>query len=105
MIDPFEGDGVEERIRALGEPAGIIQLIDRHARDGAAFAAKLGVPLHVVPQSVPDSPFTILPVVSRRLWREVALWWPEQRVLVAADALGTLPFFRAGAEPIGKSTR
>lgn len=101
VIDPFEADGVLERIRALGEPAGVIQLIDRHARDGAAFAWELGVPLHVVPRSVPDSPFTILPVVSRRLWQEVALWWPEERVLVAADSLGTLPFFRAGEEPIG----
>jgi len=31
----------------------------------------------------------------------VALWWPERRILVCADALGTLPFFRAGGEPAG----
>ena len=27
-IDPPDGDGVEERIRAPGEPAGVVQLLD-----------------------------------------------------------------------------
>lgn len=86
---------------ALGEPAGVIQLLDRHGRDSAELARRLGVPLHVVPRAVAGSPFGFLPVVSSRIWREVALWWPEQRILVCGDALGTLPFFRAGGEPIG----
>ncbi len=101
LLDPFELEGLEERVRALGEPAGVIQLLDRHARDCAAFAWKLGVPHHVVPRSLPETPFTFLPVSSWRLWQEVALWWPERRILVNADALGTIPFYRAGAEPIG----
>jgi len=101
LIDPIEGDGVEERIYALGEPAGVIQLIDRHNRDGAALAARLGVPLHVVPGSLPGTPFQFLPVLRGRWWKEVALWWPERRILVCADALGTIPFFRAGDEPAG----
>lgn len=101
LIDPIEGEGVEERVRALGEPAGVIQLIDRHNRDGAALAARLGVPLHVVPESLPGSPFTFLPVLRGRWWKEVALWWPERRILVCADALGTVPFFRAGDEAAG----
>ena len=101
LIDPFEADGIDERVRALGEPGGVIQLLDRHARDSAAFAQRLGVPLHVVPRAVPDAPFGFLPVRSWRYWREVALWWPEHRLLACGDALGTIPFFRAGAEPIG----
>ncbi len=101
VIDPIEGDGVDERIRALGEPAGVLQLLDRHERDGAAFAARLGVPLHVVPREVEGSPFRFLPVASSRWWREVALWWPDERVLTCADVLGTISYFRAGAEPAG----
>jgi hypothetical protein len=101
IVDPIEADGVDERILALGEPAGVIQLLDRHERDCAAFAARFGVPLHVVPRSLPGSPFELRPVVSLRFWREVALWWPERRILVCADALGTVPFFCAGDEPIG----
>ena len=101
LTDPIEGEGVEERIRALGDPAGVIQLIDRHNRDGATLAARLGVPLHVVPSSLPGTPFQFLPVLQGRWWKEVALWWPERRILVCADALGTVPFFRAGDEPAG----
>jgi hypothetical protein len=49
VVDPVDGDGVEERIRAAGTPAGVLQLLDRHNRDCAALAARLGVRHHVVP--------------------------------------------------------
>ena len=102
VIDPFDAPGADERIRALGEPAGVLQLLDRHNRDSAAFAERLGVPLHVVPAAVDGAPFTFLPVVRRRFWSEVALWRPERRMLVCADALGTIPhYFRVGGEPVG----
>ncbi len=101
LTDPIDGDGVEERIRSLGEPAGVIQLIDRHNRDSALLAEQLGVPLHVVPASLPGTPFLFLPVLAGRWWKEVALWWPERRILVCADALGTIPFFRVGDELAG----
>lgn len=100
-IDPIEGEGVDERIGALGEPTGVIQLLDRHARACEAFAARLGVPLHAVPVSLPETPFTVLPIRRGRFWAEVALWWPERRLLVCADAIGTVPYFRAGREPVG----
>ena len=101
IVDPIEGEEVDERIRSLGEPSGVIQLLDRHERDCESFANRLGVPLHVVPRSLPGSPFELRPVVRLRVWREVALWWPERRILVCADALGTIQFFRAGDESIG----
>ena len=101
LIDPIDGEGVEERTRGVGEPAGVIQLLDRHGRDSAVWAKRLGVPLHVVPASLPETPFQFLPVRRGRWWKEVVLWWPERRILVCADALGTIPFFRAGDEPAG----
>lgn len=101
VLDPTEGDGVEERVRALGEPAGVVQLLDRHDRACAAFAERLGVPHHRVPFDR-VGPFEAVPVVRRRFWREVALWWPERRVLVCADALGTVPhYFALGDERLG----
>jgi hypothetical protein len=96
LVDPFEAPGVEERVRALGEPAGVIQLLDRHERDCPAFAARLGVPYLRVPDAAP--PFEFVRILDSRLWRERALWWPERRVLVAADAIGTSPFFLASGE-------
>jgi glyoxylase-like metal-dependent hydrolase (beta-lactamase superfamily II) len=53
-------------------------------------------------RDIEGAPFELVPVVGRRLWREVALWWPERRVLVCADALGTIPhYFALGDERIG----
>lgn len=97
VIDPVEGDGVEERIRAAGTPAGVIQLLDRHNRDCAALAAQLGVRHHVVPQGS-LGPFGFIVVKESGSWNEVALWWPWRRVLVCADALGTAPYYRSGTE-------
>jgi len=101
LIDPIEPRELEERVLALGEPAGVIQLLDRHERDSVALATRLGVPLHVVPRELPGTPFEFRPVLRNRFWHEVALWWPERRTLVCADALGTIPFFRAGSERVG----
>jgi hypothetical protein len=98
VIDPVDEDGLEERIRAAGEPAGVIQLLDRHNRDCAAIAAALRVPLHYL-ETPP--PFEAIPLRLPPRWREVSLWWPERRVLVCADALGTGSFFRAPADRIG----
>jgi hypothetical protein len=102
LIDPVEVEGLEERVSALGEPAGVIQLLDRHRRDCAALGERLGVPLHRVPfAGVPGSPFHVRRVVRLPGWKEVALWWPERRTLVVADALGTAPYFLAPGERLG----
>ena len=102
LTDVVDGPGIDERIRALGEPAGVVQLIDRHKRDCAAVAERLGVALHVTPfTEVPGAPFVVLPIVRRRLWREIALWFPAERILVCGDALGSLDYFRARDEPFG----
>jgi hypothetical protein len=100
VIDPLLGDGVEDRIRASGEPAGVLQLLDRHNRDCAELATRLGVPHHVVPTAgVP--PFELIPVRTARRWKEVCLWWPGRRVLACGDALGTAGYFLAGRERLG----
>lgn len=99
IFDPVEGEGVVERIQALGEPAGVVQLLDRHSRDCVAVARRLGVSHHEVPfGGVPDSPFDLLPVVRKPGWREVAAWWPREGILVCGDALGTTSYFRAPGE-------
>jgi hypothetical protein len=100
LVDPVDWADAEERARSLGHPRAVIQLLDRHNRDCATLAARLGVPHHVVPGRL-DSPFDFLPIVRSRWWREVALWWPQRRVLVCADAVGTLAYFRAPNEPLG----
>jgi hypothetical protein len=101
LIDPLDGDGVEERVRAAGEPVGVIQLLDRHNRDCRALAQGFGVPHYELPSGpIAGAPFEFPVVRDAWRWKEVALWWPEPRVLVCADAIGTARYFRAGDERI-----
>jgi hypothetical protein len=99
LIDPVDDPEALERVGALGEPAGVLQLLDRHRRDCAEIAGRLGVPHFHVPDAVPG--FEVIPVVRRPGWKESALWWPEGRALVVTEALGTTPHFTLGRAPIG----
>jgi hypothetical protein len=100
LVDPVDVPGVEERVRAAGTPAGVIQLLDRHRRDCVALAGRLGVAHHVVPEER-IGPFEFLPIATKRRWQEVALWWRERRLLGCADVLGTSRYYRAGDERLG----
>jgi hypothetical protein len=101
LVDPLAWAEALDRARGLGEPAGVIQLLDRHNRDCAALAERLGVPHVVAPDALPGSPFTFVPVMRWRHWRESALWWQATRTLAVADALGTNGFYTGGRAPIG----
>ena len=60
LIDPVDEPEAMERVAALGEPAGVLQLFVAHNRDGEAIAKRLGVPFHKLPDVLPDSPFSVL---------------------------------------------
>ena len=102
VFDPFDDRAgeAEERVRALGPVAGVVQLLDRHARDCAAWARRLAVPHHVVPRG--GLPFELIEVLRLpRVWSEVAAWLPESGTLVVADALAGAPGYRATGEAVG----
>ena len=101
LLDALDWPEAIDRALDLGEPAGVIQLLDRHTRDCAALATRLGVPHLVVPGAVAGGPFEVVPVMRRKHWREAALWWPATRTLVVADALGSNRFYTGGQAPIG----
>lgn len=101
--DPVDERGMVEDALAMGPAAGVLQLLDRHNRDCAAIAARLGVPHVRLPEPGAGIPFEVVPVVRSRRFRchEAAPWRPERRALVVADALGTARYFRARGEPVG----
>lgn len=101
LVDPLDVEEPMERALALGEPAGVIQLLDRHNRHCRTVAERLGVPHLRLPDAVPGSPFEVVEVVDVPRWRERALWWPERRALVVAEAVGTGPFFCGDEAPAG----
>src|SRR3954453_12600338 len=96
LIDPVDRAEAMERVAALGEPAGVIQLLDRHNRDCARIADRRGVPPLAIPSDVPGSPFRAISVLRLPTWRESALWWAEERLLVVAGGICTVPVFTTG---------
>jgi hypothetical protein len=101
LVDPVAVDEAIERATALGPPAGVLQLLDRHDRDCRALAARLGVPHLNVPDRVPGTPFAAIPAVRSRRWRETALWWPERSALVVAEVVGANDLYTGGAGGVG----
>jgi hypothetical protein len=101
LVDPVAVDDALERALALAEPAGVLQLLDRHGRDCAALAEKYGVPHLKVPDDVPGTPFEAIPVVRKPKWKETALWWPEREALVVAEVVGTNAIYTGGRPDAG----
>ena len=73
IVDPIDTGDALERVRGLGEPAAVVQLLNRHNRDNAAVAKRLGVPHLKVPRVLPDTPFSVLNLDWGPAWKEVAL--------------------------------
>jgi hypothetical protein len=101
LFDPVDDEAAIERAMALGEPAAVVQLLDRHGRDSEALAERLGVPLLVVPDEIEGAPFELVRLTHNRFWREVALWWEEQSALVVPEAVGTAPVWALGPGAVG----
>ena len=101
IIDPVEHPAALERIEVLGPVAAVVQLLDRHNRDCAAIAEKLGVAHLRIPEAIPNTPLQAIRVVDLRRWREVALWWPRRDVLVVPEALGTSSIWTADHGVVG----
>lgn len=102
LVDPVDGPGLDEALAPLGRVAGVLRLLDRHPRDGASLAERHGVALHENPvHGVPGAPFECLPLAQRRLWREVALWWEEHRLMVVPESVGTAPYFLSPGLALG----
>ena len=101
LVDPVAVDDALERALALGTPAGVLQLLDRHNRDCAALAAELGVPHLRVPDALPGTPFDTIAAIRVRPWRETALWWPARRALVVAEVVASTDYYTGGATRVG----
>ncbi len=97
LVDPLDVPELEQA-DGLGEPVAVLQLLDRHNRDCAAVAARLGIPHLKVPDAVPDSPFEAIAVVRVPGWKETALWWPDRSTLVVAELLGTNRMYTGGGD-------
>lgn len=101
LVDPVDDDAAIAAAGELGTITGVVQLLDRHNRDAAALADRLGVEHLRLPDAIPDSPFVLRRMLWLPVWKEQAIWWDEHRLLVAAEAVGTIPYFAVHGGPVG----
>lgn len=101
LVDPIDAREPLERAAGLGELAGVVQLLDRHNRDCAQVAKRLGVPLHRLPDELPGAPFEVRRVIEKAKWKERALWEPGSRTLVVAEGVGSVDAFAVADGPVG----
>jgi hypothetical protein len=119
LIDPIDGEGLDEELEQLGDVVGVIVLFDRHLRAAPRLAKRYGVRLLVPPgrwrrgqrrpegaeelaERVDGVPFRFAPIVERAgQWLEWVLWWEETRILVVPEAVGSAQWYRSRSrEPL-----
>ena len=111
LIDPLDVPGLDALLEGLPPVVGVLVLLDRHLRDSEAIAARYDVDAWVpagtrtrsartYDDTVPNTPFEIVTTRDIPGWHERALWWPEERILVCADVIGSAQYFRVGDDAL-----
>ncbi|SEV91962.1 hypothetical protein [Halobacterium jilantaiense] len=113
VVDPVDGEGVDDLLDDLGDVRGVVVLMDRHARDAKAVADRHDVPVFVpsfvdpgmdaptqpLGDTLPGSDFRVVRTVDWPIWDEAALY--DGETLVVGDLVGTVDYFRTDRERVG----
>ena len=117
LIDPVDVGGLDATLATDGAVAGVILTVARHRRDAAAIAARHGASVwadaalgtresntRAFRERLPGTPLLSLPLPGRglrRWWREAAVFWPEERIVVVGESVGNPPYYLLDGETIG----
>lgn len=118
VVDPLDADGLDDRLRDLGEVAGVVVIHDRHTRDAEAIAARHDVAVHVpdwmdltrekldndpdpLEDRLPGTNYEIHRLIDTDEWEEAVLVNETGGTLVVMESFGTLPGFCEGDNDIG----
>jgi hypothetical protein len=118
LVDPVDAEGIDDLFAEYGDVAGVVILLDRHKRDAAAIARRHGVsvwipafmdgvaedidaPVERFRHDLADTGFAAHTIIDNSLWAEAVLYDDDGGVLVVPEAVGTTPYFRTRAEPLG----
>ena len=118
LVDPVDVPDLDSLLADLGTVRGVVLLLDRHRRDGAAIANRhdvsvwlpqffdgvaedLDAPVERFRHDLADSGFTVHEVVDSRFWQEAFLHDRDRGILVVPEAVGTSDYFLAGDERLG----
>ena len=118
VVDPVDVDGLDDRLRELGDIAGVAVVQDRHTRDAEAVARRHDVPVAAPEwasltreklggEAAPLGPaldgtgYAVRDLIRRDDWEEAVLWDEAAGTLLVPETLGTLPAFTDGDAALG----
>ena len=118
IVDPVDADGLDELLADRGPIAGVAVVHDRHTRDAEAIAArhdaavyapewmdltreKLGAAPEPIGAELPGTHVAVHRLIDTDEWEEALLVDESGGTVVAMEALGTLPSFRADGDDLG----
>jgi hypothetical protein len=113
VVDPVDTAGLDERLAALGEVAGVVVALDRHTRDAVAVARrhdvavflpewmtlareKLATDAETLGGELPGTTYGVHELIHTDEWEEAVLVDENGGTVVVPEALGTLPSFGSG---------
>lgn len=113
VVDPVDGEGVDDLLADLGEVRGVLVLMDRHSRDAADIAARHDVPVSIpecvdltvdapterISRRLPGTDYEIVETIDWPGWTEAALY--DGDTLLVGDAVGTADYFTTSSERVG----
>ncbi len=116
LVDPIDVDELDASLDELGSPAGVILTLKRHQRDALAIAARRGVDVwadaslgaltgvSAFRERVPGTPLMSIPLPGRGLrwwWKEAAIFWPEEQLVVVGESVGNPSYYLLQGETLG----
>ncbi|WP_290812347.1 hypothetical protein [Halovivax sp.] len=118
VIDPVDGEGLDDLLAELGDVAGVVVLFDRHRRDADPIARRHDVPVYLPDwfddvgdeldspvarfgAELADTGLGAHVVKNGPYWQEAALYDAERRTLVVPEAVGTAAYFRTDDARLG----
>ncbi len=110
IVDPVDADGLDERLAALGDVAGVLVAHDRHTRDAAVVARRHDVAVYVpewasltreklattpepVGDTIPGTDWAVHRLIDTEEWEEAVLVDESADTMLVPEALGTLSSF------------
>lgn len=118
VVDPVDADGLDQRLAALGDVAGVVVAQDRHTRDAAAVARRHDVSVFVpdwmrlarekleadaepIGSTLPGTECEVHELIRTDEWEEAVLVDERTDTLIVPETLGTLPAFGGDETALG----
>lgn len=118
LVDPLDAVDLDELLAEFGPVLGVVVLLDRHKRDADAIAQRHDVPVYrptwmdsideaingpvrALGTDLGETGYRVRKRLNLPIWKEAALYRPDDGSLLVPESLGTIDYFCAPSERLG----